>query len=177
MKKYFCVIALVSFISGCATTEGYKQVVNSWVGSPEINLIRSWGAPQQSYESGGTKFLIYNSARNVYLSGSSPTYTTTVIGNTAYTNSHGGSPAQNLNFSCQTTFEVQNGTIMSWSFKGNDCKAKPTKTRTSSNNYDKNIAPSSNYDNEKWKPCLLPSEQLVHTEPFRCEANGGKILK
>jgi hypothetical protein len=125
MIKYFSIVALAIVLSGCATTDGYKQVVNSWVGSPEINLIRSWGPPQQSYQSGDSKFLVYHSARNVYLPGTPPTYSTTVIGNTAYTNSYGGTPAQNLNYRCQTTFEVRNGVIASWSFKGNDCMAKP----------------------------------------------------
>jgi hypothetical protein len=124
MKKICYLLVMSLIIPSCATTAGYKKVVSSWVGHSEIELIRSWGAPQQAYESGRTKFLVYSSSRNVYLPGSAPTYTTTVIGNTAYTNASGGTPDQNLNFSCQTTFEVSNGEIVSWSFRGNDCKAK-----------------------------------------------------
>ena len=124
MKKIVYLLIFSVVISGCATTAGYKKVVNSWVGHSELELIRSWGAPQQTYESGGSKFLVYNSSRNVYLPGTAPTYTTTVIGNTAYTNSSGGTSAQNLHFSCQTTFEVRNEKIISWRFRGNDCKAK-----------------------------------------------------
>jgi len=108
MKSYLLILIVLMLISGCATTEEYKKIVESWVGSSEIALIRGWGPPQQSYESGGTKFLVYNSSRNVYLAGTSPTYTTTVIGNTAYTNSSGETPSQNLNFSRQTTFEITN---------------------------------------------------------------------
>jgi hypothetical protein len=124
VKKSLSFILLILFVSGCATTEGYKKIVTSWVGSTEINLIRSWGAPQHSYKSGDTKFIVYNSSRNVHIPGTTPTYTTTVIGNTAYTNTTGGTSAQNLQYSCETTFEIKNSKIVSWRFKGNDCKAK-----------------------------------------------------
>ncbi len=115
---------VVFAISGCATSAGYKKVLNSWIGTQEIDLVRSWGAPVQSYETGGRKFIVYSSKRNVYLSGTSPTYQTSIIGSTAYTTVVGGSPAMNINMSCMTTFEVEGSRVVSWSYKGNDCKAK-----------------------------------------------------
>jgi hypothetical protein len=124
MKKTIYLLIFTLVISSCVTTAGYKKIVDSWVGSSELELIRSWGPPQQAYESGGVKFLAYNSSRNVYLAGTAPTYTTTYIGNTAYTSSSGGTPAQNLNLNCQTTFEISDGKIVSWRFQGNACKAE-----------------------------------------------------
>lgn len=117
------VTLLILLISGCATTSGYEQRLNSWMGTSEVQLIRSWGVPAQVYQTGNSKYLVYNSSRNVYLPGSSPAYTTTFIGNTAYTSSYGGSAPQNINFQCQTTFEIINGQLMSWRYKGNDCTA------------------------------------------------------
>ncbi len=123
MHRYL-IIALVTVLVACATTTGYKKVLNSWIGAQEVDLIRSWGPPIQSYEAGGRKFIVYSSSRNVYLSGTAPSYRTTVIGKTAYTNAVGGSPARNIDMSCTTTFELDGTQVVSWSFKGNDCTAK-----------------------------------------------------
>jgi len=116
-------IVLGLFMSSCATTKGYEQRVNSWLGMSEASIVRGWGVPARVFNSGGRKYFIYNSSRNVYLPGTSPTYTTTFIGNTAYTSSYGGSAPQNFNFQCETTFEILNGKVASWRYKGNDCKA------------------------------------------------------
>jgi len=121
MYRYLLIaISLV----GCATTAGYEKVLNSWVGAQEVDLVRSWGPPAQSYETGGRKFIVYTSHRNIYLPGTTPTYQTTVVGNTAYTNAVGGNPAMTIGKSCIVTFELEDSKILSWSHKGNDCKAK-----------------------------------------------------
>ncbi len=123
MPRYPLVSILLA-LSACATTAGYEKVLNSWVGSQEIDLVRSWGPPAQSYETGRRKFIAYSSRRNVYMPGIAPTYQTNVIGNTAYTTAVGGSQAMNIGMSCMTTFELDGSSVVSWSYKGNDCKAK-----------------------------------------------------
>ncbi len=100
-----------------------EKILNSWVGATELDLIRKWGPPQQSYEASGRKFVVYTNSRNVYIPGTAPSYTTTVIGNTAYTNRVGGTPGQNIGLSCQTTFEISGDKIVSWRWQGNDCTA------------------------------------------------------
>jgi len=115
------VIFSILFFAGCATQAKYKKVLDTWVGSSELDLIRSWGAPVNTYEAAGRKFIMYSSSYNVALPGNNPTYTTNVIGNTAYTNSYGGTPGQNLLMICETTFEVEEGIIVKWSYRGNDC--------------------------------------------------------
>ena len=43
-KKIF--IALFLFIiSGCATSEGYNRILNTWLDSDKQNLIETWGVP------------------------------------------------------------------------------------------------------------------------------------
>lgn len=123
MKKVLAITAILSVLVGCATTANYEKILSSWVGSTELDLVRKWGPPHQAYEAGGRKFLVYSSSRNVYLPGTAPSYTTTVIGNTVYTNRVGGSPGQNIGLSCQTTFEVSGERIVSWRWQGNDCTA------------------------------------------------------
>lgn len=122
--KRTLIAAFLSLLTGCATTANYEKILNSWVGADEIDLIRKWGSPHRTYETGGTKFLTYVSSRNVYLPGTAPTYQTTMIGNTAYTNRIGGTPGQNIGLSCVTTFELRNDKIVSWQWEGNDCKAR-----------------------------------------------------
>ena len=123
MKKLL--ITLFALITtACATTANYEKILNSWVGASEIDLVRVWGAPDNQYESSGTKFLTYQRSSNIYMPGTSPTYTTTVVGNTAYTSSSGGSPAYNIQMFCKTTFEVKGERIVSWRWEGNGCKAR-----------------------------------------------------
>jgi hypothetical protein len=116
--------AFLTVLSGCATTANYEKILNSWVGANEIDLVRNWGTPQRVYETGGTKFLTFASSRNIYMPGTAPTYTTTYIGNTAYTTRTGGSPSQNIGMICITTFEIKNDRVVTWRWEGNDCKAR-----------------------------------------------------
>ena len=118
------IAAVTMFLSACATTAGYEKVLNSWVGAREIDLVRSWGPPIQSYEVDGRKFIVYSSRRNIFIPGTSPTYQTSFVGNTAYTHAVGGSAPMNISKSCMTTFEVSSDRIVSWMHRGNDCKAK-----------------------------------------------------
>lgn len=129
-------------MAGCASTKGYEQTLQTWVGSSEASLVRKWGIPAHVYKSGGEKYLAYNSSRNVYIPGTSPTYhttyspgtatttgygsstyNTTYSGGSATTRAYGGSAPRNINYQCATTFEISNGRVSSWSYKGNNCKA------------------------------------------------------
>lgn len=114
-------------LAGCATTEKYEGMLQSLIGSTEHDLIRQWGPPQQAYDAGGgVKYLTYQDARQGYLPGTSSTSTTTYnpYTNTATTTKSGGSPAQFYDLSCQRIFEIQDGYVASWRWKGNDCKSK-----------------------------------------------------
>lgn len=123
MKRIYFLLIVV-FISGCASTEKYETMLKSWVGAEEVDLVRAWGPPRQVYESGGRKFITYSASRNVFIPGAAPTYTTTYIGNQAYTTPVGGYPASNVTVACTTTFELSDGRIVSWRWEGNGCKAK-----------------------------------------------------
>ncbi len=109
------------------TTEGYRQIVDTWVGENELNLIRKWGAPTKTYVVDDRKFIVYHRSRTVHQEGFSPTIYTTIIDDTLVTNSFGGSDSRDLAYSCITTFELFNKKIVSWKFSGNDCTAKPEK--------------------------------------------------
>jgi hypothetical protein len=123
MKKLLPIF-LGMLIVGCATTANYEKILSSWVGANEIDLIRSWGAPDNQYESSGTKFLTYQKSENIYMPGTAPTYTTTMIGNTPHTTAVGGTRPYNIHTSCKTTFEINNGKVVNWRWEGNGCKAQ-----------------------------------------------------
>ena len=115
--------ALVLVLAACATTAGFEKILNSFVGQPEHELVRSWGVPQGVYESEGVRFLSYTRSGMAYVPGVAPTYQTTMIGRTAYTQPIGGMPAMYIPKRCDTTFEVRGGIITSWRWEGNACKA------------------------------------------------------
>lgn len=119
--KWLSLALLPLLLSGCATEAKYEGVLQSWIGSSELELIQKWGPPQQAYDAGGHRFLTYSSGGNMYLPGTAPTYQTTMVGNTAYTNSYGGTAAMNVQLSCVTTFEVIDDKISSWRWQGNNC--------------------------------------------------------
>lgn len=117
-------ITLLVYTTACATTEKYEAKLASWVGKSEKSLVQAWGAPDSVYElSRDEKILTYQSARNVFFPGSAPSYQTNFVGNTAYTNAYGGSPSMNVSMSCKTSFTIEKKKVISWSWKGNDCRA------------------------------------------------------
>ncbi|HTB23064.1 MAG TPA: hypothetical protein VK914_10190 [bacterium] len=103
------------------TKAGYEMILNSWVGSSELDLVRKFGVPTQTYEVSGHRFLVYDCEISYRMPES---YTTTYVGNTAYTDSYGG---QVLTKSCTTTFESDGEKIVNFQDTGNDCRAVPPK--------------------------------------------------
>lgn len=124
MMKIATIALAAVVLGGCATAGKYKRSVDSWIGAREVDLVRKWGPPHQTYDSGGSRFLGYSSQRNVIVPGVAPTYTTQMYGNTAFTTSSGGVPPSSFTASCMTTFEVKDEVIVAATFKGSDCKSR-----------------------------------------------------
>jgi hypothetical protein len=121
MKKRFLLLAIVGFIGGCATSGKYETVLDTWIGSGEVELVKAWGPPQSVYEAGGSKFLTYSTRRNMQVPGVMPSYTTTTIGNVPHTTYNPGFPGYDLHLSCDTSFEISQGRVVNWRWQGNDC--------------------------------------------------------
>lgn len=112
-------------LAGCATTARYEQVLASWVGETEGALVSSWGPPVDVYQApDGMRVLTYRSAGNIFIPGTSPTYTSTVVGNTVYTQAHGGTAPTSIPLACTTNFTVVGGVITSWRWQGNNCTSR-----------------------------------------------------
>jgi len=112
-----CEHTLDGIAGSAASNAGYNQVLRSWLGAPELDVIRSFGVPTQTYEVSGHKFLVYDRQ----ISWRTPeTYTTTFVGNTAYTDSDGGYVHI---WQCSTTFETDGSKVVNFQFQGNACAA------------------------------------------------------
>ena len=49
MKKLTYLFSFV-FIISCVTTEGYNNLLNTWIGASADRLVDSWGPPSQVYK-------------------------------------------------------------------------------------------------------------------------------
>ena len=119
--KHAIFLVAAALLAGCATTENYQRRANSWIGATELSLVRAWGSPTNVYETGGRKFITYSQSRSMQIAGVQPTYSTTRIGNTYYTQASGGMPAQDIGLHCTITFEVLNDVVVTWNAQGNYC--------------------------------------------------------
>ena len=115
MKFFLVLITSTVVLVGCATTEKYGQILDSWMGSNIEELMNSWGYPGGSFDSpNGNKVYVYSNTGSY----TTPVTTSTVDG---IVTTHGG---YTLNFSCTTYIETDAfGTIVTWSWKGNNCVA------------------------------------------------------
>lgn len=109
-------IAIAIVVASCATAAGYEQLFNSWAGAQEVELVRSWGPPAQTYEASGRKLIVYESRRNLQLQGTATSHTSA--------GATGGSPAMDIEMFCTKTFGLESSKVISWSSKGDDCNAK-----------------------------------------------------
>lgn len=100
--SFFVAVAGVS----CATTAGYEEVLNSWVGSDISMLIESWGPPSQTYN--------LPDGRTMYTWDTSSGAVAAPAGRFAVAVPRG----------CTTTFTVDDiGIVQSWRYEGNSCRS------------------------------------------------------
>ena len=120
-------VAFLSVLSGCATTEKYRQMVNSWHGKNVQVLVNAWGYPDSTFKApNGNNVYVYK-RMNVtsfpsYRTGGYTTVSTegnkTVVSQTPSYESSGGT----YTFKCTTWIEVnKKNKIVNTSFRGNDC--------------------------------------------------------
>ncbi len=124
--KQTLALVMMILLTGCfATTAKYEEMLSSWVGSTEQQLVGSWGVPDGLYKTGGAVYLTYYEANSGYTPARAPTSSVTnVVGGTAITQYYGGSSGSSYSRSCKTTFTIVSGIIQAWAHKGNNCKSK-----------------------------------------------------
>lgn len=137
IRKIIC-LALLLFLSGCATSAKYKALLDTWLGSSEDALITSWGPPQSVYTmSNGKKCIEYNRETNMQMGGytyTTPqtTYYNGTVGNAFYSGTATQyvtqqAPVYNVPLWCKTSFIVDScGAVESWRYEGNHCVSRYT---------------------------------------------------
>lgn len=133
--------ALLVCIGGCATTQKFSEIMNSYVGGSEANLVGRLGPPNSSYVlNDGSRVVQYTRSANMQLGGNvvnqpvTTTSTATAYGNRIGTvNAYGTSttyvpvqqPTYNVPLSCTVNFTIDaGGTVRSWNANGNHCVAR-----------------------------------------------------
>jgi len=128
------VVALA--LAGCATRANFNRMMNGTIGQPEAALVTAVGPPRSSYVlNDGSKVLSYRRASTVDVPGvttyaPSTTYAmVTAKGVRGYGVATTYVPQQSapisISYSCDINFLVNpSGTIVQWTARGNDCKAR-----------------------------------------------------
>jgi hypothetical protein len=114
--SFLFILIILSFnYFGCssATTEGYKQHMQLWVGHDINELMSSWGIPGDEYNMpNGNKLYSYLWIGGSYVSVNYNYYLSSVR-------------ASKTTYWCKTTFTVdKNGKILQVSWEGNSCVAE-----------------------------------------------------
>lgn len=122
MVRYALLTATFA-LAACASTAGYEKTLNTWVGSQEIELVRSWGPPTRTYEVGAIRFISYMSSGTMHIPGTAPTYKSTASGGVVTTTATGGSSGVTASVYCEVTFELSQSKIVKYTYKGNNCTA------------------------------------------------------
>lgn len=123
--RLFCVLLAFSLLTACATRAKYEAALNSWVGYSAEDLILVWGPPDSIFDMpSGSEVYTFIRYERFVSPGYPPTYTTTVVGDTAITTPIGGSPTVVHEYYCETNFIFDaNMKIKAHNFHGNGCQA------------------------------------------------------
>jgi hypothetical protein len=123
MRK-LATLAGVLALSACAyPNPQHVAELNALIGKQEADLIRAEGVPSRTYAAGGHKFLAYSRSRVESLPGS-PGFGPYGYGYGywgGWGGGWGGFPPEIIQRDCETTFEIGNGVVLHWSFRGNAC--------------------------------------------------------
>ena len=126
--KELAPILLALGVAGCAALVDRSPYLNSLVGQPEAEIVRRMGVPSRTYDTGGHRFIAYQE-RQTSLYSSGPSFGFGGFGGGygyGYGGGYGGlgygfSSSQVVERICETTFEVANGRVVTWSLRGNAC--------------------------------------------------------
>ena len=123
-KRLGIAAALAAATVGCATEQGYKERLNSYVGGSEASVLANWGPPDRVYDSDAeTRYLTYARSSSGYVAGVPSSFQTSCSFGLCTSTPVGGAPGYSYTNSCTTFFKLVRGTVQSWGFRGNACRA------------------------------------------------------
>ena len=135
LTKFFCVCNLCFYLSSCASTQKYDQMLNTWIGKPEASLLKSWGTPSaRKINADGSQVITFTQVQNITVPSEFYLYNPYSLQGDAsiyapFDGDYAFTPyAKNLGvtqeYVCQTSFYIQNNLVTGWKWKGNNCFAE-----------------------------------------------------
>ncbi len=122
MRRFLTLLAVLG-ITACSYGVDRRAYLATLVGQPETELIRQLGVPSRTYEAGGRKFVAYTERRTTVYQGGP--FFGGFGGGFGYLGAgygyYGAFPSQVLERGCETTFELGEGRVLTWSLRGNSC--------------------------------------------------------
>jgi hypothetical protein len=118
MRKLLAAAIVLALLAGCANNTLQQRIayLNQFVGVSEQDLVRVLGVPTRSFETGGHLFLAYVDRRIDIIPGPP------VWGPWGFNNFYPGAfPSQVIEQSCETTFDLVDGRVQSFTLRGNAC--------------------------------------------------------
>lgn len=112
---FLCAALLVA----CAPAFDRPAFLASFVGRSDAEVVRRLGVPTRTYEADGHRFLAYAEHRSEILSTGLGAGDFGGFG--YYGSGFGFSSSEVIDRVCETTFELVNGRVMTWSLRGNAC--------------------------------------------------------
>jgi hypothetical protein len=120
---------MAALAAGCATSAQYQAYVQRWSGAGELELVRAWGPPQESYTVQGHKFLAYITKRQIYVP-APPTMWSCPGWPAAPCMSPWPNPAGWIEqLRCKTVFELDQDRVIGSHWEGNGCEAPENSPR------------------------------------------------
>ena len=114
-----CVLALAS----CRSVQNYDDMLHSWLGQSEAQLVATWGAPVNMQTiAPGRQIFTYIKEKQVQVPGEAPNYT--ALGQDSAYNTYDDSLGQTFDYYCKTIFTTQDDVIVGYSWEGDGCLMK-----------------------------------------------------
>ena len=132
-------IAPLLSLAACETpTPAQRRQLDSLIGRTPFDVVRNFGVPTRTYSTNGHTFLAYVDNQSGYIPGTiGPGFGYGGFGygggfggygsgfglgfDGGYGGFGGGFPPSYYSSTCQTTFEVTNDKVASWTMRGNGC--------------------------------------------------------
>jgi hypothetical protein len=120
MRKAIAFAGL-SLLAGCAyPNPQHVQALNAMIGKPEAEVVRAYGVPVRTIETGGSKFLAYSNHHiDSYPDG--PYFGGYGWRRYGWGGGWGGYGGDIVEFQCDTTFELTAGLVKTYTLRGNAC--------------------------------------------------------
>lgn len=124
--KLVAIAILGLILTGCATStpEKYNALLNTWLNKPEVELVSSWGAPDNVYQLATQKFISYYSQYNQYIPRTVYRYQPFFTTGWPYFDPIHDVSYQVISRVCKTTFTIEDNKITAWSHQGDGCVTK-----------------------------------------------------